>query len=167
MIMLLDITDCQTAETVLNVQIPSYHVEAGYIGSAEIPPLKDTAASLMNCGETFLGYFLEEELAGFLSYEVEGDEMIICRVAVHPSFFKKGIAQGLMLEAEKAERGINKWKVSTGTLNKPAINLYLKMGFVKTKDVMVQPDLWITCLEKQQQISRSGLGFVKGQKGRG
>lgn len=153
----MDITDRDTAETVLNVQIPSYHVEAGYIGSAEIPPLKDNAASLMNCGETFLGYFLEYELAGFLSFEIEGDEMIISRVAVHPSYFKKGIAQALLLEAEKTNRTIKKWKVSTGTLNIPAINLYKKMGFVKTKDVMVQPDLWITCFEKQNPVNRAEL----------
>lgn len=149
MIRLLDISRLEIAESVLNVQIPSYLVEVSYIGFKEIPPLKDTAETLAACGETFLGFFVKEELAGFLSYEMDEDIMTICRVAVHPEHFKKGIASALLKEAEKAAYSVRTIKVSTGKKNSPAISLYQKTGYSKTKDILIQPDLWITCLEKK------------------
>lgn len=54
----------KNAEDILNLQIPSYQVEAEIIGSYDIPPLKDTVDTLQSCGETFFGYYDNEALCG-------------------------------------------------------------------------------------------------------
>ena len=48
MIKIIDISNSKNAEDVLNIQIPSYKVEAEIIGSYEIPPLKDTVYTLQH-----------------------------------------------------------------------------------------------------------------------
>ncbi|MEK5482790.1 hypothetical protein [Viridibacillus sp. FSL R5-0888] len=57
MIKIIDISNSKNAVDVLNIQIPSYKVEAEIIGSYDIPPLKDTVYTLQHCGETFFGYY--------------------------------------------------------------------------------------------------------------
>ena len=84
------------AEKVLSVQIPSYKVEAEIIGSYDIPPLKDTVETLQNCGEIFFGYFLDKQLCGVMSVKEDKDEIDIHRLIVHPTHFRKGIAQELL-----------------------------------------------------------------------
>ncbi len=46
MIKIINIRNRKDAEDVLNVQIPSYKVEAEIIDSYEIPPLRDTVYTL-------------------------------------------------------------------------------------------------------------------------
>ncbi|UOK56640.1 hypothetical protein MGI18_17535 [Bacillus sp. OVS6] len=89
MIKKIDITNPKFAEEVLNVQLPSYKVEAEIIDFYEIPRLKDTVETLLQCSETFFGYYISEELCGAISIKVEKDVMDIHRLIVHPNYFKK------------------------------------------------------------------------------
>ena len=75
-IKIIDISNSKNAEDVLNIQIPSYKVEAEIIGSYEIPPLKDTVYTLQHCGETFFGFYENEELCGVISIKVDDDVLI-------------------------------------------------------------------------------------------
>ena len=43
------------AEEVLNVEIPSYKVDAEQLDFDEIPPLRHPVETLQQCGVTFLG----------------------------------------------------------------------------------------------------------------
>ena len=92
MIKIIDISDSKNAEDVINIQIPSYKVEAEIIGYYDIPPLKDTIDTLQQSGETFFGYYENEELCGAISIKVE-DDVDIHRLIAHPNHFRKGIAQ--------------------------------------------------------------------------
>ncbi|HAG42334.1 MAG TPA: GNAT family N-acetyltransferase, partial [Clostridium sp.] len=73
MIKQLDLKDKKVLEKVLDVQISSYKIEAEIIGFDEIPPLKDTINTLKQCNETFYGYFIDDILAGIISYKIEND----------------------------------------------------------------------------------------------
>jgi ribosomal protein S18 acetylase RimI-like enzyme len=149
MITKLDLNDRETVENILCLQLASYRVEADLIGFDEIPPLKDTMDTLGACGEIFYGYFVEETLAGIISYKIEDRVLDIHRVAVHPSFFKRGIAKKMLAHIEKGNSGLHKIIVSTGRENNPAVELYLNNGFKKVRDIEVAENFFITCFEKE------------------
>ena len=148
MIKIIDISNSKNAEDVLNIQIPSYKVEAEIIGSYEIPPLKDTVYTLQHCGETFFGYYENEELCGVISIQIDDDDVDIHRLIVHPNHFRKGIAQ-LLLNFIETNFQIETIKVATGSKNIPAVSFYKKNGFQNIKEVIVNEQLSLTFFEKK------------------
>lgn len=148
MIKELDLTNMKIAASVLQLQIASYKIEAELIGFYEIPPLKDTLDSLTECDEIFYGYFINNILAGLISYKINENILDIHRVAVHPCFFKRGIAGKMISFIEKIEGTINKAVVCTGKENLPAVNLYLKNGYQKVKDIEISKRIYLTEFEK-------------------
>ncbi|MFF3099807.1 GNAT family N-acetyltransferase [Viridibacillus arvi] len=147
LIKIIDISNSRIAEDVLNIQIPSYKVEAEIIGFYEIPPLKDTVYTLQHCGETFFGYYENEELCGVISIKVD-DDVDIHRLIVHPNHFRKGIAQ-LLLNFIETKFQIETIKVATGSKNIPAVSFYKKNGFRNIKEVIVNEQLSLTFFEKK------------------
>lgn len=148
MITKLNLKHKEGLKNVLELQVASYKIEADIIGFNEIPPLMDTEDTLKECDEIFYGYFIEDVLAGIVSYKIIQNILDIHRVAVHPCFFKRGIAQKLLDFIEGLEADINKIVVCTGKDNKPAVSLYLKNGYKKTKDIEISKDIYITEFEK-------------------
>jgi ribosomal protein S18 acetylase RimI-like enzyme len=144
----LNLKDICIAKMVLELQTASYKIEAKIIGFNDIPPLKDTIDSLKECEEIFYGYFIDEELAGIISYKIFEDILDIHRVAVHPYFFRKGIAKKLLNHVEVLESGIKKVVVCTGKDNLPAISLYLKNGYKKVRDIEISTNIYLTEFEK-------------------
>lgn len=143
----IDISDRKNAKEILNIQIPSYNVEAKLIGFYDLPPLKDTVDKLQQCEETFFGYYLKGELCGAISIKVENDEIDVHRLIVHPNHFRKGIAQRLLDFIESMD-GIKTIKVATGHKNTPAISFYKKNEFQRVKEVEVNEKLSLTYFEK-------------------
>ena len=148
MIKKLNLKETETAKNVLELQIASYKVEAEIIGFYEIPPLKDTINSLKECDEIFYGYHIKDTLAGIISYKIIDDVLDIHRVAVHPQFFKMGIAGKLINFVEGLESNITKVVVCTAKRNLPAINLYLKNGYKDIKDIEISKNIYLTEFEK-------------------
>lgn len=150
MIKIIDISNRKNAADVLNIQIPSYKVEAEIIGSYEIPPLKDTVHTLQHCGETFFGYYENEILCGVISIKVDDDddEVDIHRLIVHPNHFRKGIAQ-LLLNFIETKFEVETIKVATGSKNTPAVRFYQKNGFQNIKELIVNEQLSLTFFEKK------------------
>lgn len=150
MIKKIDITNQKLAKEVLNIQLPSYQVEAELIDFYDIPPLKDTVSTLQRCGETFYGCYVDGELGGVISIKVEDRLIDIHRLMVHPKHFRKGIARRLLEFVESNGDGDETLIVSTGSKNAPAIYFYEKSGFVKTGEVKVMEGLLITSFEKKR-----------------
>ncbi len=146
MIKKLDLKRADTAKAVLDLQMESYRIEAEIIQFYDIPTLKDTIESIRQCGEIFHGYFIEDTLAGIISWKIEDETLDIHRVAIDPKFFRRGIAKKLLNFIE--EHNVNKIIVSTGKGNTPAIKLYLKMGYKKVKDIKISEDMYLTLFEK-------------------
>ncbi|MDE1455124.1 GNAT family N-acetyltransferase, partial [Bacillus paralicheniformis] len=92
MIQLLNHKDPHTARCIVNVQRPAYEREAEIIQFQGIPQLNETAFDVMDSRETFIGWFEGEELAGIASFIHTAEKLTICRLAVHPVHFRKGIA---------------------------------------------------------------------------
>ena len=148
MIKQFDICLPKNAEKLLEIQMPAYKVEAEIIGYDDIPPLKDTVNTLKECGETFFGYYINEELCAAISVKVIDNEVDIHRLIVHPDHFRKGIAQKLLTFIE-GQFDTKTLLVATGSKNKPAITLYKKNGFHMTKEVQVNEHLSLTYFEKK------------------
>ncbi|MBD0384273.1 GNAT family N-acetyltransferase [Paenibacillus sp. WST5] len=142
----------------LSLQIASYRVEAELIGFDDIPPLKDGIASIREADETFYGYYVEEEgsniLAGAISFSLEGTIVTICRMMVHPKYFRRGIARSLLqyILKEQQQSGASRFIVSTGTANAPAIQLYESFGFVQRRVFTVPPGVSLTTFERPAQL---------------
>jgi len=148
MIEKLNLKELETLKSILEIQITSYKIEAKIIGFYEIPPLKDTIDSLKKCDENFYGYYLKGILLGIISYKIFENVLDIHRVAIHPCYFKRGIASKMLNFIEKIESNINKVVVCTGKENLPAVNLYLKKGYTKKKDIEIVKGIYITEFEK-------------------
>jgi ribosomal protein S18 acetylase RimI-like enzyme len=144
----LNLKNIETAKCVLELQLASYKIEAEIIGFDEIPPLKDTVNSLKACDEIFYGYHINDVLAGIISYKIIDNTVDIHRLAVHPLYFKRGIAGKLLYFIEGLESNSNKVIVCTGSENVPAVNLYMKNGYKKNKNIEISKGIYITEFEK-------------------
>lgn len=78
-----------------------------------------------------LGAVEEEKTAACVMYSVAADTADIEIVATSPEFRRKGVATGLIMEAERrlAKMGVGKIFLETGIGNAPAIALYAKCGY--------------------------------------
>jgi len=65
-----------------------------------------------------------------------------------------GIASKLInyVEGLYKDKDVNKIRVSTGKRNTPAINLYLKNGYVNINDVEIAKDVYVSKFEKIIEI---------------
>lgn len=147
MIKQLDLTDDIVTKEIVALQKKSYAVEAKLIGFDGIPGLHDTVDTIRQSGETFWGYFSENVLAGLISYKVIDDTLDIHRVAVHPAFFRRGIARNLVEYVMGLDSGIRRIIVSTGYENQPAVNLYLSLGFRQVEVKEVVASLFVASFE--------------------
>ena len=144
----LDLHASQQAQCLLTIQRAAYTVEAELIGSSAIPALTESLEALQQSGETVYGYWLDEQLAGAISYKREGTVLDIHRLVVHPAYFRRGIGKTLVSFVEQIEESITTIVVSTGARNIPAKRLYRQLGFVETGDKEIVPGLFITQFEK-------------------
>ncbi|ASS64432.1 bifunctional GNAT family N-acetyltransferase/GrpB family protein [Bacillus velezensis] len=131
MITFLRHTQEQTAREIAAVQRCSYQKEAELIGFFGIPALHETPDDIQRSRETFAGFKEKDRLAGVISYEKKGYDLVICRLTVHPSGFRKGIGQALIQFVIDQNRDAQKIEAATASQNVPAVSLYLKTGFIE------------------------------------
>ncbi|WP_175989268.1 N-acetyltransferase [Bacillus sp. Marseille-Q1617] len=148
MIKRIDINKESSAKEVLHLQYLSYAIEAKLIGYDDLPPLKDTLASIQQSGETFFGYHDNEELWGVISFKIVNHVIDIHRLMVHPNHFRKKVAEKLMSYLEVQGKENDSMVVSTGTDNTPALNFYIKYGFEIMGEKEMEEGLWITTFRK-------------------
>lgn len=149
MIQVIDVTKRAVAEEIHRLQLASYKVEAEIIGSDQIPPLRETIEDIQTSKETYIGCFLENQIAGALSYEIMGNTLIICKLMVHPIHFRKGIASQLLSYLIQKEEYIPVIKVSTGAKNVPAKKVYTNFGFQEKETIEIEKGLFITFFTKK------------------
>jgi ribosomal protein S18 acetylase RimI-like enzyme len=75
---------------------------------------------------------VEGDLAGFLSYAVEGERMNLVMLNVLPEYQRRGVGQALLEAAVELARGSGLERVVVATSNDdlPALGLYQRRGFV-------------------------------------
>lgn len=148
----LNIEDSEIAEKVWTIQIPAYEAEAELIKFWDLPPLRETAASLQQCGETFYGGFINGQLAGAVSFKTTVAKLHIHRLMVHPHFFRQGVARSLLHHVEQLAAGKKDILVSTGTDNSPAVQLYKHCGFKEIEKIITTEGLSLTFFTKEKRL---------------
>lgn len=154
MIEKVDIKNIEVAQNVVDLQRVSYKVEAKLMDYYEIPPLIESIDRLQTCDEIFYGYLIEGTLTGIISFKIIDNVLDIHRLAVDPAYFRLGIASKLInfVEGLYKDKDVNKIRVSTGKRNTPAINLYLKNGYVNINDVEIAKDVYVSKFDKIIEI---------------
>jgi ribosomal protein S18 acetylase RimI-like enzyme len=150
MIRKIDLENQTLVQELFSLQRLAYLIEAKLIDFYDIPPLKESIEELIECGETFLGYFEDDELAGAVSFTKKREELTICRMVVHPNHFRKGIAHKLLTAVEEMEPAVPIIRVSTGKDNFPAKKLYQKNDYQLEKEIEVAPGFYISSLKKER-----------------
>lgn len=138
----------EEAAEILEVQISAYKIEAQYIQNNSIPRLYDTIFDIQNCNEVFYGYFIDDTLAGFISFLYEDDVVDIHRLVVSPTYFHRGIATALLQHLFQLHEETTPYIVQTGKKNTPAIALYKKHNFIETKEITLPDGLVLVQLKK-------------------
>jgi ribosomal protein S18 acetylase RimI-like enzyme len=145
----LDVSDRAVAAALLELQRRAYRIEAELIGSDRIPPLRETLEELQAAGETFLGAYVEGQLAGAVSWRLDGETLDLHRLVVDPVRFRGGIGSALVRAALAAEPEARRAIVQTGAGNHPAKRLYRREGFEELDEVEVAPGLRVTRFRKE------------------
>lgn len=118
------------AGEVLTLQRAAFVSEAQIYGSADMPPLTQTLdavrAELADCyGWTAR---VEGRLVGALRGRIDGDLLLIGRIAIAPDMQGEGIGRGLLDVAERGS-GTTQAELFTGSLSEANIRLYEKCGY--------------------------------------
>ncbi len=131
------------AAELVALQRAAYAVEAELIGSDAIPPLHDTAETLVAASLTWFGRRDGETLLGAVAIDAGPDLVDIDRLVVSPLAFRRGVGSALVRHV-LALAGDRRVTVSTGSANTPARALYARLGFDVTGTDEVLPSLWVT-----------------------
>ncbi|RVT58569.1 GNAT family N-acetyltransferase [Niallia taxi] len=140
-------SDNSIAAKILTLQKLSYNVEAEIIGYYNIPPLQEDILHIQSSKEVFLGWMVNGILTGVLSYEETDKSILICRLVVHPEYFRQGIAAN-MLRSLIVDQNKPIY-VCTAMKNTPAVRLYQQFGFEITNTFTSCEGLYLVQLEKK------------------
>lgn len=142
----INVSDFEVASRVIAIQRESYRVEAELIGFDGIPPLHETAEQLRDLGLQWLGSREDGLLVGVMAWSVQDGHCEIDRLAVRPSFFRRGHGRALVSSLSH-HRTVT---VSTGTMNAPARRLYESLGFVPVNERKIAPGVAVTGFRRIQ-----------------
>lgn len=155
MIRKIDLNNLHETLELLSLQQLAYRIEAELIGFKDIPPLFDSPQTLRESEESFFGYYddLEEPaskgpLIGAISCKQSAKELSVCRMMAHPDYFRRGIATKLLKHVEQFAAPGMCIKVSTGTNNTPAVELYAKHGYEPVRMQLIAPGVTLTQFQK-------------------
>ncbi|WP_426451483.1 GNAT family N-acetyltransferase [Paenibacillus sp. S-38] len=144
----IDLNKMSEVLPLLELQQTAYRLEAELMGMQEAPPLLDSPSTLKDSGESFFGYYEGDRLVGAGACKQCRKEFFICRMMVHPDFFRRGIASRLLQHMESFAPPGMPIRVATGTKNEPAVKLYEKHGYVPDKVHVVAPGVTLTQFQK-------------------
>jgi ribosomal protein S18 acetylase RimI-like enzyme len=132
MINQLDNSNSEIANQIFNIFQSSYKVEAQLIGTLNFPPLSRSAKDIEYSKTLFYGFTEDECLVAVIEISIKDTQLDIDSLTVSPDHFQKGIA-GKLLNYVLGAFEFSKAIVETAILNKPAIRLYKKHGFIEFK----------------------------------
>ena len=120
------------AEKLFSIWQESYSIEAKLLEVKDFPPLSRTVQDFVDSSTHFYGFVKNDVYNAVTELRDNDGTLHIQSLVVQPSQFRKGLASK-MIAFVLSENMNRNFTVETGCDNLPAINLYLKFGFVETK----------------------------------
>jgi len=111
----------------------SYKIEAQLLGVTDFHPLKRSIENYAKSNTIFFGYIKDNEIAGIIEIDYNSKCTHINSLVIAPKYFRQGFAGkliGFIFQTFDSSLFI----VETGLENKPANELYKKIGFKKIKE---------------------------------
>lgn len=80
-----------------------------------------------------------DRLVGYLAFKEEADGLFLSKVYIHSSARGKGLGKAAIefVKAEAQNRGLSKIRLTVNKYNHDSIAAYLKMGFEKTRELVI------------------------------
>ncbi|MFS0865720.1 GNAT family N-acetyltransferase [Microbacterium sp. 179-B 1A2 NHS] len=127
------------AGEVLTLQRAAFVQEALIYGSPDMPPLTQTLEELRAELETNLGRVAVDgsRIVGALRAQLDGELLLIGRIAIAPDQQGRGIGSQLLAAAEQAgaEAGAREAELFTGSLSEANLRLYQREGYAESERV--------------------------------
>ena len=133
------------AKKLFTIWQESYRVEAKLLQVLDFPPLNRTVPDFINSSTRFYGFVKDDKYDAVMELRDNDDVLHIQSLVVQPSQFRKGLASKMIAFVLSENMEYN-FTVETGCDNLPAINLYLKFGFVETKQYETDYGIRKICL---------------------
>ena len=132
MIVNLNNKSVAVAKKLFSIWQESYSIEAEILKVNNFPPLNRTVEDFVDSFTRFYGYVKDDVYNAVVEIRDNDGTFHIQSLVVQPSQFRKGLASK-MIAFVLSENMNSNFTVETGCDNLPAINLYLKFGFVETE----------------------------------
>jgi len=146
----IDHTNAQVSESIRQLMVDSYTIEARLIGVTDFPPLRRTAEDIRSASATFYGCTESGHLVAVAEVErAEHGGLHIGGLVVHPRAFRRGIGSSLLSHVLQSSGGV-RVTVSTAELNRPAVAMYEKHGFTIVRRWAVQGIDMVTLATRDQ-----------------
>ena len=129
---LLDHCSRNVAKQIYDLFQQSYKIEAQLVGVHDFPPLQRSTSHIQKANSKFLGQWIESDLAAVLEYSLSETHLSVDSLVVHPTYFRRGLASKT-LQSLLERVHWHSADVDTAAANHPAIRLYEKFGFSKSK----------------------------------
>lgn len=115
------------------------------IGEAQVAYMLDkfqSVAAMQKQVEEGYEYFMikeGEELVGYLAFKEKQDELFLSKVYVQSEMRGKGLGKAAIefVKEQVAQRGLKQIRLTVNKFNHGSIAAYLKMGFVKTRELVM------------------------------
>lgn len=133
------------AKKLFTIWQESYRVEAKLLQVLDFPPLNRTVPDFINSSTRFYGFVKDDNYNAVMELRDNDGVLHIQSLVVQPSQFRKGLASKMIAFVLSENMEYN-FTVETGCDNLPAINLYLKFGFVETKQYETDHGIRKICL---------------------
>ena len=125
----LDHRAADVAAAIVDVQRAAYRVEAELIGYDRMPGLTEEVADVAALDLTILGVHDGGRLAGLVGYARRDGFVEVDRLAVEPTWFRRGVGRALVTAVHVREPDAGHFEVSTGVANAPGVGLYTSLGY--------------------------------------
>ena len=145
MIFNLDNKSVPVAGKLFSIWQESYSIEAKLLKVDDFPPLNRTVQDFVDSSTCFYAYEKGTIYTAVIEIRDNDGSLHIQSLVVQPSQFRKGLASKMIAFVLRENMECN-FTVETGCDNLPAINLYLKFGFVETEQYETDHGVRKTCL---------------------
>ena len=127
------------AGEVMTLQRAAFVQEALIYGSPEMPPLTQTLDEVESELRENIGVVALDgtRMIGALRARVDGDLLLVGRIAIAPDRAGEGIGSALLEAVERrgAEAGATEAELFTGSLSEANLRLYERLGYRETQRV--------------------------------